>query len=170
MTKVDIKEMLPQHAGKATSMIARELGVTELEVVRALSPVAATEVAPAAFDAIMAEVPGWGPITFLVQNESVILEVKGELPTGSHGQGFYNLKHGASPIGGHIRAGDVRAVFFVTQPFMGMESVSIQFYNGQGNAMCKLFLSRTDDRTIRPDQRLAYEALRKRLQQEYPVN
>jgi heme iron utilization protein len=94
--------------------IARDYGVSTLEVVRNL-PAEQGVIAPAeAFADIMQDITQWGEILFLIHNADIVLECTGTLPPGSFGHGYFNI-HGDSPIGGHIRAENCKAIAFVSR-------------------------------------------------------
>jgi len=141
--------------------IAREYGVSTLEVVRNLLPDHRSVVDGSAFEAVMQEVTAWGDILFIVHTPDIVLECSGPLPSGTFGRGYYNV-HGESPIGGHIRAENCAAIAFVSRPFMGRPSRSIQFFNGAGEAMFKIFVRRDEKRELVADQAAKFDALRER--------
>lgn len=141
--------------------IAREAGVSTLEVVRCLPPGLRTIVDGDRFADILDDVSQWGAILFIVHTPDIVLECSGVLPKGSFARGYYNV-HGDSPIGGHIRAENCRAIAFVSRPFMGRPSCSIQFFNAAGEAMFKIFVRRDAKRDLIADQLSRFQALRER--------
>jgi len=144
--------------------IAREYGVSTLEVVRNLLPEQRTIADGARFAEILDDVTTWGEILFIVHTPDIVLECQGALPPGSSARGYFNL-HGDSPIGGHIRADNCRAIAFVSRPFMGRPSSSIQFFNEAGEAMFKIFVRRNAARELNPEQLQKFEALRVRIRE-----
>lgn len=94
-----------------------------------------------------------------------MLECAGSIPPGSFGRGYYNM-HGDSPISGHIKAENCQTIAFVSRPFMGRESRSIQFFNAAGEAMFKLFVRRDESKALKPEQVARFESLRKRMVSE----
>ena len=158
-----IKAALANQPSAFPSSIAQELGVSEWAVVSQLPKDLVQSVPASSFDAIMKEVTQWGEVTFLVRNASVIAEIKGKVPAGSHGHGYFNFAHGASGIGGHIAVGELDGICFVEKPSFGMESLSIQFFDKQGNNMFKIYLCRGEDKKILPEQRAAYLKLKESL-------
>jgi hypothetical protein len=144
--------------------IAREYGVSTLEVVRSLLPAQRTILEGARFAEILEDVGTWGDILFIVHTPDIVLECEGPLPPGSFARGYYNM-HGDSPIGGHIRAENCRAIAFVARPFMGRASCSIQFFNEAGEAMFKIFVRRNAARELIPEQVQKFEALRARIRE-----
>jgi putative heme utilization carrier protein HutX len=144
--------------------IAREYAVSTLEVVRNLLPDHSTIVGGERMEEILADVTSWGDIVVIVHTRDIVLECKGPLPPGSFARGYYNL-HGESPIGGHIRAENCAHIAFVSRPFMGRPSRSVQFFNADGEAMFKIFVGRDAAREFIPEQVTRFEALRERCRQ-----
>ena len=161
-TRPPLAERLAANPDGILEQIARDYGVSTLDVVSALPPEHRTLVAAEQFASILEAVGGWGPILFIVHTPDIVLECEGVLPPGSHGRGYYNL-HGESPIGGHIKADRCARIAFVSRPFMGRSSCSIQFFNGDGEAMFKIFVRRDEARNLIADQVAAFEALRARF-------
>jgi heme iron utilization protein len=144
--------------------IASDYGVSTLEVVRNLLPDLRTIADGERFAEILDDVTTWGEILFIVHTPDIVLECQGALPPGNFARGYFNL-HGDSPIGGHIRADNCRAVAFVSRPFMGRASASIQFFNEGGEAMFKIFVRRDAARELIPEQLQKFEALRARIRE-----
>jgi putative heme utilization carrier protein HutX len=161
--KEKVIEMVSKNPSQATTAMAKELEVCEMDAIRNLPEGMVKEISKDRFDEIIAEVSTWGKLTVIVQNESTILEVKSPFPMGTYGHGYYNLESLHSPIGGHIRMDDLSAVFFVSKPFMGLESHSIQFFNKNGNAMFKLYLGRDENRLIIHEQMEKFMNLKTRF-------
>ena len=141
--------------------IARKAGVSPRTILDLL-PAGAAVAAPAeAFSAIWEAMTGWGEVLFIVHTEDIVLECVGTLPAGSHGHGYFNI-HGDSPIGGHIKAANCAAIYFVDRMFHGRRSLSVQFVNGAGEAMFKVFVRRDASRELIAEQADQFEALRGR--------
>jgi heme iron utilization protein len=152
---------LALNADGILEQIAREYGVSTLEVVRNLLPDHRSVLDGSTFEAIMQDVTTWGDILFIVHTSDIVLECSGPLPSGTFGRGYYNV-HGDSPIGGHIRADNCQAIAFVSRPFMGRPSRSIQFFNAAGEPMFKIFVRRDDKRELIADQVAKFDVLRER--------
>ena len=148
-------------AGDLLEQIAREYGVSTLEVVRNLPAEQGTVVSGEAFADIMQDITTWGEILFLIHNGDIVLECTGALPAGTFGHGYFNI-HGDSPIGGHIKADNCKAIAFVARGAKRI-SMSVQFYNAAGDAMFKIFVRRDDQRELIADQVQRFEALRARM-------
>lgn len=145
--------------------IAEEHGVSTLDVVRALPMAHTTLTGGEHFADIMKSVESWGAVVFIVHTPDIVLECEGPLPPGTFGRGYYNI-NGDSPIGGHIRADNCTAIAFVARPFMGRQSCSIQFFNGRGEAMFKIFVRRDEKRELIAEQLASFETLRRAYRSE----
>lgn len=142
--------------------IADRHSVSTFEVVRALPHDFCQVVSAEAFETVMTDITEWGEILFIVHTPGIVLECKGRLPSGTFGRGYYNI-HGNSPIGGHINAERCAAIAFVSRPFMGRASASVQFFDVAGEAMFKIFVARDEAKALIPDQLGKFEALRAKL-------
>lgn len=150
---------LAANADGILEQIAQEYGVSTLEVVRNLPADHASIVPGEHIGDIMEALTGWGDVLFIVHTPDIVLECEGPLPPGTFGRGYFNL-HGDSPIGGHIKADNCRHIAFVARPFMGRASRSIQFFNGEGSAMFKIFVRRDAERNLIAEQVSRFDALR----------
>jgi heme iron utilization protein len=159
-----LAERLAQSADGVLEQIARDYGVSTFEVVRALPAEHRTIADGACFEEIMQALTQWGEVLFIVHTPDIVLECAGKIPPGSFGRGYYNL-HGDSPIGGHFKADNCKRIAFVSRPFMGRASRSLQFFNGAGEAMFKVFVRRDAERNLLPDQVRIFDELRSRFAQ-----
>lgn len=142
--------------------VARRHGVSTFNAVRAL-PETHRQIVPGdRFEDVMADIADWGEILFIVHTPGIVLECKGRLPRGTFGRGYFNL-HGDSPIGGHIKAERLAAIVFVSRPFMGRPSASVQFFDADGEAMFKVFVARDEAKELKPDQLERFNRLRKAM-------
>ena len=154
-----LHERLAKNPDGIFERIAREYGVSTLAVVEALPAAHRTLINGELFAEVMKELESWGEILFIVHTPDIVLECAGTIPPGSFGRGYYNI-HGDSPIGGHIRAEACARIVFLARPFMGRHSCSIQFFNGDGEAMFKVFVRRDEKRELLADQVAKFEAMR----------
>lgn len=139
--------------------IARTHGVPTQTVLDMLPADHRIKIDGARFEDIWLAMTGWGEILFIVNTPDIVLECHGALVKGSSAQGYYNV-HGDSPIGGHIKADNCRAIYIVDRPFHGRRSCSVQFYNGAGEAMFKVFVRRDEKRELIAEQLAQFEALK----------
>jgi len=157
-----LAERLAKNPDGVLERIAAEYGVSTRDVVAALPAAHQTFVGGDRFQDVMADLEAWGEVLFIVHTPDIVLECVGRIPPGTIGRGYFNL-HGDSPIGGHIRYEACASIAFVSRPFMGRHSCSIQFFNAAGEAMFKIFVRRDAERNLLPEQVALFEALRGRL-------
>lgn len=157
-----LRDLVAKKPDGVVEAMAREAGVPTQVALEAM-PEAQRLFAPSEqFEPIWREVGGWGEILFIVHTADIVLECKGSLPACTFGQGYYDI-HGDSPIGGHIRVANCRAIYLVDRAFHGRRSCSIRLFNGEGEAMFKIFLRRDSARNLLPDQLERFEGLKARL-------
>jgi putative heme utilization carrier protein HutX len=157
-----LAERLKQSADGILEQIARDYAVSTFDVVRALPPEHRVIVAGGKFEDVLADLTTWGEVLFIVHTADIVLECAGRIPPGSFARGYFNL-HGDSPIGGHIKAANCTHIAFVSRPFMGRPSCSLQFFNGAGEAMFKIFVRRDKERNLLPEQVQRFSTLSERL-------
>ncbi|WP_302796285.1 heme utilization cystosolic carrier protein HutX [Hafnia paralvei] len=152
----DLMAYLSTNPDGTVEDIAKRYNVTPLDVIR-LTP-GAQIFDGTQFDAVWDEITQWGDVTTLVNNDDLILEFHGELPTGTHRHGFFNLR-GKKGLSGHIRATHCRHIALVERPFMGMDTASVWFINEAGRAMMKIFVGRDSHRKLLTEQLDAFRTL-----------
>ncbi|MDX3805551.1 heme utilization cystosolic carrier protein HutX [Bosea thiooxidans] len=143
--------------------IAREAGVSTRAVLELLPAEQRLLIAPERFETLWQELASWGTVLFLMHTPDIVLECEGSLPVGSFGHGYYNI-HGDSPIGGHIKADNCRAIYLVDRATaQGRRACSVQFFNAAGEVMFKIFVRRDASRALLPDQLERFEGLKTRF-------
>ena len=131
--------------------IASRYGLPLLSVVECLPPERWKRISGEHFIDILQDISGWDDVTFIIHTRDVIAEFHGPLPSGTSGRGFYNL-HGSGGLSGHLLITSCRAIVFLRRPFMGLDTLSVQFFNGDGDAMFKIFVSRDEKRRLMTEQ------------------
>lgn len=157
-----VREALAKHPGVILESLARQHGVSYQAALTCLSGDMQTQLPGSCFGDAMADMTDWGDLVVIVHTEDLVMEVKGPLPPGRFGSGFYNLEAELG-LSGHIRAERCGAVAFVRRPFMGKDSVSVQFLNQEGGCMFKVFVGRDAEGRLNPGQIERWEQLRTRL-------
>jgi putative heme utilization carrier protein HutX len=155
------REKLAAKPDGAIEAVAVEAGLPTQAVLELTPASERIFIPPDAFEPLWTELSGWGDVLFIVHTKDIVCEVVGALPAGSYGHGYFNI-HGDSPIGGHIRAANCRAIYLVDRPFHGRRSCSVQFFNAEGEAMFKVFVRRDKARELLPAQLAQFEALKTR--------
>lgn len=156
MSNVSLHNFLKTEPDGTLEAIASQYNTTLLEVVKNLP--SHTLAAGDKFDTVWDTVAEWGKVTTLVHTADVILEFTGELPSGFHRHGYFNLR-GKKGMTGHIKAENCTHIALVERKFMAMDTASILFFNAAGSAMFKIFLGRDDHRQLLSEQVDAFRTL-----------
>lgn len=156
------RQMLAEKAEAMVESVAKEAGVSTRAVLELTPAEGRTLIAAERFEALWQELATWGTVLFLVHTPDLVLECEGSLPVGSFGHGYYNI-HGDSPIGGHIRASNCAAIYVVDRQLPSRRVCSVQFFNGAGEVMFKVFVRRDAQRALLPDQLEKFETLKTRF-------
>ncbi len=154
-----VRQMLAAKPDGVIEAIAREVGVSTLAVLEETPAEQRVAIPAERFEALWQALSMWGQVLFIVHTPDIVLECEGALPPGSFGHGYFNI-HGDSPIGGHIKAANCRAIYLVDRLFHGRRSCSVQFFNGAGEAMFKVFVRRDEKRELIAGQVARFEALK----------
>lgn len=158
----DLRKTLSDDPGGILELVAARHAVPLQTVVECLPGDMWTRLPGDTFLDVMRDIAAWGEVTVIVHTGDLILEFASPLPLGRTGHGFYNLVDGGK-LGGHLRADHCSAIFFVRRPFMGKDTLSVQFFNAAGESMFKIFVGRDENRSLRADQVERFDALERRL-------
>ncbi|MBX3003007.1 MAG: hypothetical protein KF821_06875 [Anaerolineales bacterium] len=122
-------------------VLARQLGVPELEVVRVMPSELVTELDADQWEPIIRSFETLGDVHVAVSNTGVTLESVGTFGKFSNTQGFFNVQN--DPLDMHIRASSLGSIFAVVKPSHtdGKDALSFQFFDRQGHAVFKVFLT-----------------------------
>lgn len=160
---IELQQFLMTEPDGTLETIATQFDTTLLEVVRHLP--SRSLMSGEQFDTVWDNVMKWGNVTTLVHTQDVILEFSGELPSGFHRHGYFNLR-GKKGMTGHIKAENCQYIAMFERKFMGMDTASILFFNQEGVAMFKIFLGRDEHRQLLPEQLSAFRQLAQQLNKE----
>src|SRR4051812_12535756 len=140
-----IQEALRANPRKMTVQLAREVGVPEVQVIRAMPADSVTELDVARWEELVRAFEELGEVHVIVANGSVTLEAFGRFGNFStFGEGerrYFNVQTKSLDL--HIRPAAIGAVFAVRKPghLDGVETLSVQFYHREGFAAFKVFLT-----------------------------
>ncbi len=155
-----VRERVEKNPSVMTGALAMELGVKEVEIIRHLPEEMRVEVPAADFESVWKEMITWEKITFLAVAPGCILEVKGRLPQGEFGHGYFNLHDANSPIGGHIMHKNIGSIWLVSKPFFKLESHCVLVFDKPGDLMFGVFLGRDDKKQLLEDVKQGFLRLR----------
>lgn len=159
-----IREAIALKPDGILEMLADEHGVSLQTVLDCLPAGAAARIDGAHFVEVLGDIAEWGDITFICHSKDAVVEFSGPLPTGKIGHGMYNLQGGHHGLSGHLRPERCAAIYFVCRPFMGMETLSVQFFNPDGEASFKIYVGRDEQRRLKADQSERFAVLQARFE------
>jgi heme iron utilization protein len=154
-----VRDALRENPDGVLETIADANGVTFRTVLDCLPRESAAKAAVEDFDRIWQDLTTWGPVVFIVHTADGVFETACTIPPGTHARGYFNI-HGDSPLGGHLKIERCAAIYFIDRPFFKRRSCSVQFINGDGQAMFKIFVARDNDKNLKLDQLARFEDLR----------
>ncbi len=155
-----VRERLHHEPQKMTSQLARELGAPEASVIRCLPPEQVTELDASRWQELIQQFERFGKTHVIVTSSGgVTLEVNGEFGKFSTWMGYFNVQTPSLDM--HIREEAVAAVFAVEKPshMDGVKVLSFQFYDAQGTAAFKVFLS-FGGKQVPAERRAMFDELR----------
>lgn len=153
-----VEKMLTTQKMVMLDTIARQFAVSELCAARALPENMRAFAPGTAFDDVWQGLTQWPCATFIMRHGRSVVEIKGRIPGGKHGGGYFNLEHGLA-LSGHICSDEVAHICFLSLPFMGLESHSVQFLDAAGAVLFAIYVGR-ENKTLIPEARDGFFALR----------
>ena len=136
-----IRAAVAKNPRKMTLQLARELGVPEVEVVRALPDGRAVELDVRRWEDLLRSLEALGGVRVLVSNGAATIEVDGQFGGFSTTGEFFNVQTASLDM--HIRWRELAAAFAVEKPghMDGTATHSLQFFDRAGAAALKVFLN-----------------------------
>lgn len=159
-----IRAAVQKNPRKMTLQLARDLGVPEVEVIRAFPPERVTELDSARWQELLESFAAFGSVRVLVSNGATTIEVDGQFGGFSMAGEFFNVQTDSLDM--HIRWQQLAAVFAVEKPghMDGTATRSFQFFDQTGAAACKVFLNFGGP--IAPEREAKFNELRSRFQSQ----
>src|SRR5471032_2947878 len=136
-----IRAAVEKNPRKMTLQLARDLGVPEVEVIRAFPPDRVMELDIARWEELIQSLEAFGPVRVLVSNGASTIEVEGQFGGFSIAGEFFNVQ--TDTLDMHIRWEQLAAAFAVEKPghMDGMATRSFQFFDQTGAADYKVFMN-----------------------------
>ena len=136
-----IRAAVEKNPRQMTLQLARDLGVPEVEVIRAFPPDRVTELDVTRWEELLRSLEGFGSVRVLVSNGAATIEVDGHFGGFSTAGPFFNVQ--TDTLDMHIRWQQLAAAFAVEKPghMDGVGTRSIQFFDQSGAAALKVFLN-----------------------------
>ena len=139
--RAEIVAALARDPRRMTVQLARELGVPEEQVIRALPASRVTELDVGRWEELLRALEPLGKVHVIVTNGAVTLEAFGTFGNFSTFGEYFNVQ--TKDLDMHIRPATLGAVFAVEKPghLDGVNTLSFQFYDRAGAAAFKVFLT-----------------------------
>jgi putative heme utilization carrier protein HutX len=136
-----IRDAVRDNPNVMTMQLARELGVPEVEVIRALPDGRAVELDAERWEELIRSFETLGTVHVIVTNGGATLESVGAFGNFSIWEEFFNVQ--TKTLDMHIRWPQLAAIFAVEKPshMNGISTYSIQFFDRSGAAAFKVFLN-----------------------------
>ncbi len=156
----DVLAALEEDPNFMPAFLAKKLGIPEAVVIAALPDEMRSFADADKFEEIWTEARKWEKVTFFVNSPGAIVEYKGTLPEGKFGHGYFNLKEKDHSLGGHLIVSNLKSICFLNKNlFGGMESLSLQFFDEDGNQMFAVYCGR-EKRDIIPEVKAAWLSMK----------
>lgn len=136
-----IRNAYNQDRSQMTLMLAHQLRIAEVDILRALEGDTARELDFTRWEEIIRAFEALGDVTVIVSNGSTTIESFGQFGGFSNAQGFLNVR--SKSLDMHIRGWELASVFAFRKPshLDKHESLSFQFFDKRGNSAFKVFLN-----------------------------
>jgi putative hemin transport protein len=141
VSRAKIREAFDANPSQMTVMLARQLGVPEVEVIRAMPADKVDELDITQWEQLLRAFEQLGNVHVITTNSAVTLEAFGTFGNFSLTGPFFNVQ--TKSLDMHIRHGALKAVFAVQKPghMDGVNTLSFQFFDERGSAAFKVFLT-----------------------------
>ena len=144
-----------------TMQLARDLGVPEAEVIRALPHGRAVEMDIGRWEELIRSFESLGPVHVIVSNGAVTLESTGQFGNFSTLGEFFNVQ---TKLDMHIRWPRLGTAFAVEKPghLDGVPTMSVQFFDKDGQSAFKVFLT-FGGKAPSPERRAQFNSIREQF-------
>ena len=147
-----IRQAIAEKPDGILESLAAQFSVPVQTVIECVPGDRVTRIDGDRFVEVLGDIAEWGDITFIVHTKDAVIEFSGPMPTGRIGHGMYNLQGHGGGLSGHLRPEKCKSIFLVRRPFMGVETLSVQFFNAEGETIFKIYVGRDEARQLKADQ------------------
>jgi putative heme iron utilization protein len=136
-----IREAYNRDRSQMTLMLAHQLQVPEVDIIRALEGDTACELDFFRWEEFIRALEPLGDVTVIVSNGATTIEVYGQFGKFTNKDGFLNVRTDSLDM--HIRSWELASIFSFHKPshLDKHESLSFQFFDRRGNSAFKVFLN-----------------------------
>jgi putative heme iron utilization protein len=159
-----IRTAVERNPRKMTLQLARDLGVPEVDVIRAFPADRVTELDIHRWEELLRRLEALGRVRVLVSNGATTIEVDGQFGGFSTTGEFFNVQTDSLDM--HIRTQQLAAMFAVEKPghMDGSRTCSLQIFDQTGAAALKIFLNFGGP--IAPEREALFNEVRRALKRE----
>lgn len=156
--QITIQAAVRANPRKMTLQLAQELGVPEVEVIRAFPADRITELDIDRWEDLIRGLERFGAVRVIVSNGCATAEMEGAFEGFSKTGPFFNVQNPTLDM--HLRWEEIGAAFAVEKPghMDGMNTLSFQFFDRKGAAGFKVFLN--FGAAASPERRQQFEMVR----------
>jgi putative heme iron utilization protein len=136
-----IRNVFNADRSQMTLMLAHQLQVPEVEIMKVLNGDTARELDFSRWEELLRAFEPLGNVHVIVSNGATTIEVFGQFGKFTNADGFLNIR--TKSLDMHIRSWELASMFAFRKPshLDGHESLSFQFFDRRGDAAFKVFLN-----------------------------
>lgn len=142
----EIEKLLEKDKKTSLEKIAKELGISLIEVLRNSSTVRKYPLEKR--EELFEILRGWEKVFLLVVTPNFVLEIKDKFPKGFYAHGYLNFHDPESSIGGHLSVDKIKEIFLVEDNMFGRKSCSIRFYGEDEKEIFAIYVPRDDKKEL----------------------
>lgn len=144
--KNKIEKLLKENEKISLEKIAKELGISLIEVLREAPTVRKYPLEKR--EELFEILRGWEKVFLLVVTPNFVLEIKDKFPKGFYAHGYLNFHDPESSIGGHLSVDKIKEIFLVEDNMFGRKSCSIRFYGEDEQEIFAIYVPRDDKKEL----------------------
>lgn len=142
----EIEKLLEKDKKTSLEKIAKELGISLIEVLREAPTVRKYPLEKR--EELFEILRGWEKVFLLVVTSNFVLEIKDKFPKGFYAHGYLNFHDPESSIGGHLSVDKIKEIFLVEDNMFGRKSCSIRFYGEDEKEIFAIYVPRDDKKEL----------------------
>ena len=142
----EIEKLLEKDKKTSLEKIAKELGISLIEVLREAPTVRKYPLEKR--EELFEILRGWEKVFLLVVTPNFVLEIKDKFPKGFYAHGYLNFHDPESSIGGHLSVDKIKEIFLVEDNMFGRKSCSIRFYGEDEKEILAIYVPRDDKKEL----------------------
>jgi len=158
---LELPELMASDPDGFLEEIAVDYGVSTLEVVRHLPEDRRVIAGGDHLEPVLKDIATWGDVLFIVQTNSIVAGMSIPFPDFFQAEGNYHFF--GEGFGGHLKDDACTHIAFIERTFQKRRSLSVHFFDGAGEPIFKIFISRDKDGNLKEDQLAHFDRLKSSL-------